>query len=419
MLQRACPLRGAHEWSNPLLARARTYGRNIARPDDSFGLHDGICVTSKQYVGGTELLVPVSGFDCAQTFAPLSGPGLQRLCAECPAHAAHIAVAGCAGGFYRFPGSPELDEILRAIAGDLGLMPALEREFLPTRLLWFGLWADSPLSRGALETLEPLLREFCEREGDERENAEIANFVAAIGAALENDLALHVEMFAPGHTDFGWHSIFAHCPRCKAGAPIYPWQETPSMELECEMCGQRFDPAQTASREVMEHEESPSLLVTLGAERYRAFATGYLMERGADASEAQNAVQSYFDSEQRRQQLHELNQRKRAWQRAVLLPGLGRPREGWEEEDATVSAYWFSGAEVEELIARCRRWKVQLHSIMHVSDRDEEDETLAVAGEFGSLEAAYASLRAQGCGDKFYVGAAEIPDEIVQAPPAA
>ena len=417
MLEQSCPLRGAQEWSNELLARARTYGRHIARPDDAFGLHDGICVTAKRYALNTDLLLPVDGFDFAQTFAPLSGEGLERMCAACPAHAAAIAVAGCTGHLYLFPNTTQLDDNLREVAADLGLTESIEREFLPTRLLWFGFWIESPLSRGAIEVLRALLNEFALRLNEtERERAKLFDLVRAFDAALENDLKLHVRFFPPGHTDFGWHTTFAHCPRCKAGAPLPPWQETPSQNMECEICGFDFDPAETAKMETMEREnrEETDLLKNMGAERYRNFANGYLIERGASAKAARQAVESFFESEENRRIQRVKTKLKHAWQRDVLIQGLGRLRANSEAENATVSSFWLSVAEVEELIERCRRWNIEIYSITHCSDENEDNIQRATVKDFGSLEAAFLSLRAQGCDGSFYVGSAKVPDELLE-----
>ena len=417
MLEQSCPLRGAHEWSNELLARARTYGRYIARPNDSFGLHDGICVTAKQYAPKTDLLLPVDGFDFAPTFAPLSGEGLERMCAACPAHAAAIAVVGCTGHLYLFPNATQLDDNLREVAADLGLTEAIEREFLPTRLLWFGFWIESPLSRGAMEILRPLINEFALRLNEtERERANLFDLVRALDAALENDLNLHIQFFPPGHTDFGWHTTFAHCPRCKAGAPLPRWQETTSQNMECEMCGFDFDPAATAKMETMEREnrEETNLLKNMGAERYRNFANGYLIERGASVEAAQQAVDSFFESEKNRRENRAKTKRKHAWQRDVLIKGLGRLRATAEAESATVGSFWLSVAEVEQLIERCRQWNIEIYSITHCADEDESNGQVARVKEFGSLEAAFLSLRAQGCDESFYVGSAKVPDELVE-----
>ena len=419
MLEQTCPLRKADEWFNPLLHRAQTYGSHAVRDEARSALHDGICITVQRYTGQSQLL-PIGGFDVAQTFAPLGGEGLQQMCAACPAHAAQIAVAGCNGSFYLFPGSSELNEMLRAIVADLGLETAISEQFLETRLLWFGLWTESPLSRDALEVLRPLLSELVVRLDSKQQSEDLNNFVLAIDAALQHDLTLNVEMFPPGHTDFGWHSIFAHCPRCKVGTPLDPWKKTRSQRLTCGICDLEFDPATTAKRERFPSasSENPSLLKMLGEARYRSFAVSYMMREGARRQEANQAVQDFLtpdpEIEKRRQLIREKGKRKQQWIRSVLLQELGQLREAGDREAALIWSFWFSTAEMEILLQRCRQWNVEVSSIHHESENEHWDELRATSAEFGTIEAAFTDLLAQGCDERFSIGTFKVPDELTE-----
>ena len=419
MLEQTCPLRKEDEWSNELLGKARTYGEHVVRPDDSFGMLDGICVTGKRRGRESDLLVPTDGFDATQVFAPLTGDGLQQMCGACPAHAAEIAAAGCGGWLYIAPGSAQLDDNLREVVADLGLVTDVEREFLPTRLLWFGLWAESPLSVGALQVMEPLLGEYARRFESSSQRTDLENFVSAVGAALQHNLILHVRFSPPGHTDFGWHSVFAHCPRCKAGAPVHPWKETPSLTLECEMCGELFDPATTAHHEAMERPERSDLLESLGAERYRDFAVGYLLRRGASEAEARKIVEDRItpnpEIERRIQLAREKSARKRHWIRTVLFAGMGELIDpNTKGSTATLYRFGLSAAEVELLLQRCLDWNVEISSIRHKSDEEQWDGLRASTAEFGTIETAFTDLLAQGCNERFYIGALKVPDELTE-----
>src|SRR5262249_5925396 len=60
---------------------------------------------------------------------------------------------------------------------------------------------------------------------DDPQDKDIRHFLNALEAAIRWELPVHVSLAPLGHTDFGWYTVFPHCPRCKANAPVGRWKE--------------------------------------------------------------------------------------------------------------------------------------------------------------------------------------------------
>lgn len=407
-----CPLRQDDEKSKRAFARARSYSSCLTGASRTFGICEGICVNGATCATGRNsqqlpsYYLPSQGFDVEAEFAGLGGvEGLHRLCGNCPANAALQGVAGCAD-FFRTPsGARELDEELQHLAAQLGLKTAIEEVFPATDLVWYGFWIESPLSHEALKILQPLL------EGLLSENAErslalhdtdgLNKFVRAIERALYFDLELHVEMMPPGHVDFGWHTTFSHCPRCKVGAPVGSWEKVAHDWISCGMCGQEYDPATTHSMETMPPRERADLRDIMGDERYRPFATAYLMGQGAAPQDAAAMVEQHLTppdpaiAERRRQ--------KRDFILTVLFQDIGKVRPDSKSLNPVPSSYWFTAQEMKLLLARCREHSVEFVSMRHHSVHDDWDGPRASHRDFPDAEAAFQNLLDQGCNEWFSI----------------
>jgi Zn ribbon nucleic-acid-binding protein len=151
------------------------------------------------------------------------------------------------------PGKESLAERLDEVINRLNLQPLLYEAFAVKRPVpgpgswWFAFWMDSPLNLQQCSVLYLLFAELSKKSPLYRDR--IAPFLASLQIAGEGTLPLNVSLEPPGHVDFGWYTVFAHCPRCKVESPIERWQETiPTELIECGICGQVYSPADTFSR---------------------------------------------------------------------------------------------------------------------------------------------------------------------------
>lgn len=420
-LAQGCPLRQADEWSNRPLARAQLYSRHVSQPSGSFHNFEGVCVTSINSDS-----VPVSGFCIEEEFAVAGGTvGLHQWCGNCPANTALEGLAGCTGWISLRPYSEELDTQLRELVGELDLTAATARAFPTAALLWFSFWMDSPLSAAAMQVLVPLLESFVERHLSDSNTSQqpassLTGFIRAMERAQYFGLDLRVEMMPLGHTDFGVWTTFAHCPRCKAGAPVEPWQKVRHAWLTCQMCGEEFDPAITASRQPMPSDSKDSnLLQQLGAERYRAFAIGYLVAHGRALAYATEVVDKHLAPPtpaqlEKRRQLEAKGREKRHFIHTVLYAGFERLQPTAETGKAQVSNdYKLTFEEAQLLLQRCQQWRAKIYGIHHHSQDDDLDGIWVNPRDFASPEAALLNLWEQGCHEFYSVGVG-ITDETLE-----
>jgi hypothetical protein len=122
------------------------------------------------------------------------------------------------------PGKESLTERIDEIINRLDLLPQLYEAFGVKRPVpspgawWFAFWMDSPLNLQQRSVLYLLFAELSKKSPLYRDR--IAPFLASLQIAGEGTLPLTASLGPPGHVDFGWYTVFAHCPRCKVESPI-------------------------------------------------------------------------------------------------------------------------------------------------------------------------------------------------------
>ena len=163
---------------------------------------------------------------------------------------------GCAGRLNIHPDVPELQEFLSGTIERLGLQNEFRDTFLQTYPLWYGLWAQSPVSAPALRLLRTLLVEM--RDGDVRNLKvsgeypslyDLKHLIRAIEIAMEKEIPLQVELVPPGHVDFEMYTIFPHCPICMAAADLPAWAKNYPARYHCQTCGHEYAPGRTSKRD--------------------------------------------------------------------------------------------------------------------------------------------------------------------------
>jgi hypothetical protein len=427
---------------------ASAYGRGLAKPDSRFGILGDVLIRSLRGAMLPQRLVPPSrsasdrilgrgkardwpcsdipheGFIISEKFKDLGGPlGLQDMCRDCPANAGRPFPAGCVG--WLLPCSTDSEGDLKTIISRLGLEAALAEHFVATTPIWFGLWAKPVLSPKAAGLLATLLTELTPVRGTgESEEAYIdrhEEFTAFISAAriAESEIArLRVWMPPPGHTDFGWYTVFAHCPLCKAEADLKRWKgKYPVALYTCKVCGTRYSPAKQASVERLSHPADPTseLRQVLGEARFREFAKEYLVREGmsdADAAETLNLTEARNLHWQRvwaqRAREGEMIQR---YIDESLYDGL-RVESTTLEGDPNATVKAFRAAEFERLIHRCAERKVTIEGMIHESSAEEmRRHVFRGIWRLKPLKI-FRKWRAEGC-DGLFWAFLEVPKELV------
>ena len=253
-LRQACPFRQGEAvdvWWPAYQAtwRLRAIDDAAAR-GDVFG---DVVVTSVSY--SREGKAPSGGFRVSEAVAPAGGLAEARqACGGCPANAfgpTSDRMAGCCGSVFLHPNDPEVEAALRSAIARHRLEAAYAGAFPKTSPLWYGLWIASPLSHAQLAILGTVLPEL--PEGNLPHMAQLRH---ACELAIRHQIPLHARLAPPGHTDFGFNTTFAHCPRCKMGSGER-WQKQYSTNLTtCRCCGQSYVPAETASSSKDEYDDA-------------------------------------------------------------------------------------------------------------------------------------------------------------------
>ena len=295
-LERKCIFRSGDGWFLPMSAyRQLADLRTVADAEANHRIVDGICVTGT--TGGKDNSgqchnLPYSGFRVADRIGEYGGlAGALSTCRECEANVAgshEMKVAGCFGCLSIWPDSSELDERLWQIIRERSLEDRLYSAFLVTTPLWYGFWINSPLQRPQVEVLHEVLTGLC---GDSRRiDEDLVPFVKALKVALAWELPLHVSIGPPGHTDFGYYTVFPHCPRCKAEAPVERWKdEYPDEQLDCQVCGQQFNPNEHHSRQPDDFDDD-SLERLLGKVGFEEFTKRFLDHRGKTVKQVEEVL---------------------------------------------------------------------------------------------------------------------------------
>ncbi|MCI0683341.1 MAG: formylglycine-generating enzyme family protein [Gemmataceae bacterium] len=328
-LERPCPLRTGEGWALPRatsrqLADVSTYSNALP---DGLVVND-ICVTSYTFgsdSAGNSVILPCSGFRVSLALSAFGGEAaIRAACGACEANVTRdhkSTFAGCHGFLDAWPDSEELESELRDKVRLKGLAAELDTLFPRTTPLWYGFWIESPLRRPHCEALLALL-EGTDDPAETRDD-DLRHFLAALRAAIDWELPLHVEMALPGHTDFGWYTIFPHCPRCKAHAPLARWQESyPDESIDCMVCGHRYSPAKTHKEERMDETawDAQRLENVLGAGAVEGFRRRFLAHRGCTSEQIDDILDRENDGPLKRR-INDLRRRQDATRRA--LPARG------------------------------------------------------------------------------------------------
>jgi hypothetical protein len=372
------------------------------------------------------------GYVISEQFKEMGGPaGLQAMCQDCPANAGRPFPAGCVGRLGQRPWCHETQEELEAVISQWGLQTAVDETFVATTPIWFGLWTRSPLSARAAGLLVTLLTGLMDKRGGGPSpwlpsswRAELQQFIAAARIAESGTARLHVSMAPPGHTDFGWYTIFAHCPLCKAEAEVERWKRKAPVALyTCEVCGTRYSPAEQASAKHFDYEPGPELREVLGQSRFRGFAHSYLVARGlseADAAETVNLSEAAAVEGQKN--LERMRREQEALRRYIeesLYEGLHLETLADPDDPERALAKGFRAGEFEELMRRCTLRKIRIVSVHHNSLSEEMERHTYASGlspegkRFDPAET-YENWRAEGCNELFQASF-EIPPDLVAA----
>jgi hypothetical protein len=297
-LERKCPFRSGDQWFLP----ARTYTqlsdlRTVAAAEGEGRVVNGICVTSwttERDNSGNVHNVPCSGFRIKERLGSIGGlAAALAACRLCEANARTelgIDVAGCFGHLDVWPDSEELEQQLWGIIQQRNLENRLRAAFPITTPLWYGFWINSPLRRMQAEFLHELLDAACDQNDPQDKN--VRHFLKALEAAVRWELPVHVSLAPLGHTDFGMYTIFPHCPRCKANAPVGRWQESYTKEPhQCRVCGHMFNPDEHHSSQRDEYDwEADRLEKQLGDAGYESFVRAFLLQRGCSPEHADEVI---------------------------------------------------------------------------------------------------------------------------------
>jgi formylglycine-generating enzyme required for sulfatase activity len=283
---------------------------------------NGICVTSyttERDNSGTSHSIPYDGFRIDEQLGKFGGfTEALKVCQSCEANVrgeTAARIAGCFGYLDVWPDSKELDAQLRSIIEERGLRERLHGVFPVTTPLWYGFWINSPLRRIQVEFLSELLGEVCDH--DNPQDKDVAHFLSALQAALAWELPVHVSVAPPGHTDFGFYTIFPHCPRCKAAASVGRWQESYSEKpYSCKVCGHVFNPNEHHSSVQDDRDwDANTLEKQLGKQGFEDFTKQFLMYRGCTEQQVQEIKDNQNNGPLRRKVAKVLKQRRATLQR--------------------------------------------------------------------------------------------------------
>jgi hypothetical protein len=429
-LAQKCALRPGPDWKNPdtafeSLGHFKTYSQLQKNKGRGFGVFGDVCVfsTTQAHTGdtGPYYYYPSGGFILSSRFFSFGGlPALHQLCGNCPANDEADDLAGCTGYLSQSLYSKELDEQIVRLTGHLGLDAKLDSFFPPTHLQWFRFWIHSPIPADAVQLLQQLFEALNEEyqqkkksanRWDDEEQFGLPAFIRALRRSASANIPLHVNLSPPGHTDLGWHTVFPHCPRCKAAAPVKRWQgKYRDEEIACEICGAKYSPAKTHSSTPYKWDRE-QLRELLGQTEFEKFAAQYLVARGASETEAARVVQLHEAWERERTERWrketEGSRQNERFVENVIYPGLNNLSTKSEGEPA----WLFSPADVEELFRRCKTHGGKVIYISHSSASGENDEFVKVSWPT-SAKKTFQKLREKGCNEKFSVSM-KFPPQVV------
>ncbi len=155
------------------------------------------------------------GFRIEEVFGLWDGEAVvQEMCGSCPANVgpADVPLAGCHGWLRPIDDQPWSRHIEDTLHESLRLN--IEQHFLPTRPVWYGLWARGELNSRQLSILHQVFS--CLDKSDVGRYEEVTALCRAIDVCLAHGQLLDVELIPAGHSDGLTWTIQPHCDRCKA-----------------------------------------------------------------------------------------------------------------------------------------------------------------------------------------------------------
>jgi formylglycine-generating enzyme required for sulfatase activity len=334
-LEQTCPFREEADWLQPQLPARQLFDLQLVdRAEREQRILDGICVTSwssEEDDSGHSYPIPTDGFLIEDLLHDLGGfSEVLATCGACPANATGgqgERVAACRGTLDVYPDSRQLDELLWNIIHMRQLEVRVRDAFTPTDPLWYGFWIDSPLKRNQTELMLIILSAAVEVEDNQIFG--LAQFVDALRRSLECELPLHTALLPLGHYDFGIYTVFPHCPRCHASAPVERWQASyPTHNYSCQVCGQDYVPDEHQSTERRDFNwERLNLKTQLGSEGYTDFIRRYLSLHGATDTQAQEVLERFQNGPLLRQIVRMQGRRKTTLGRARQRSKQNAPAE--------------------------------------------------------------------------------------------
>lgn len=302
-LERKCPFRQGADCFLPVKSMKQLTDLQVWASASQFGgVQDSICVTGWKIVKdktGKRYRIPNQGYQVNEQLNQFGGvETVQQTCSGCEANVDRklsSEITGCYGSLNIRPDSPEVEEQLWRVIEQRDLESRLCAAFPETDPLWYGLWIQSPLKRLQAEVLYELLDAGYGREHLDDES--IGTFLRALKAAIQWELPLHVELTPLGHFDLGCHTIYPHCPRCKAAVRASLREDNNlHARQECQVCGQAFLPNdhRSSTRNINSGADN-SLETNLGEWRYNQFARHHLMKQGCAAEKADELLVAMKD----------------------------------------------------------------------------------------------------------------------------
>jgi len=347
-LERPCPLRTGADWFLPVSTRQQLGRlRSVASSLSNGREFEEIIITGYSVPDFDDVLdgvwdhspkstwVPVSGFRAGSAIRPYTDvEQIVEICRNCEANCASsqpLKIVGCFGWVDTPVSWERVEPLLQRVLRDRNLSERLDRLFVRTKPLWWGFWIDSPLNRPQAELLLELFETAFSDVASEQMNDEgMSGFLAALKASIDWQIPLHVAMSPPGHTDLGYITTFAHCPRCKAEARLKRWTGSyPKTPYKCHVCSHVYIPRDTAASKPDDglnskpggDDSEPSDLRELLGDDYDDFAIRFLIHRGCTVEQATMIIDKHNEGpvlrriasvrNKRRQTLKQLHEARR------------------------------------------------------------------------------------------------------------
>lgn len=242
-LSRSCAVRDFDEATNPertdrQLRSLRLYCEAVADGRQ----FEGVCLEPNIRDSSEPL-----GFLSEEVLSTYGGAEqIQQWCSQCPANAAKttgtLSWAGCFGWFELSFLGDSLHQFVEDVihTSNATLRTKIETNFLPTRPVWFGLWATSPLTEIQVQCHLEIADALSAANGNVEKT--LREWRATLVAARQFSLPLHVVHFPAGVVQNNRWFVPACCERCHAT------RENP--RRPCPACGWNSFPSPSRRRHV-------------------------------------------------------------------------------------------------------------------------------------------------------------------------